>query len=100
MGGETSHHTAPKRIYTRLPSGSLAENDEENVSVFASHFKRVLNNHKPTEKNVINDIHLREVMGELEIPPSWTEFISAIQELANDKAPGLNDVPPNAFKYM
>ena len=49
---------------------------------------------------LMNSVHLREVMGELDIPPSWTEFISAIQELANDNAPGLNDVPPNAFKYM
>ena len=76
------------------------ENDEENISVFASHFKKLLNNHKPTDKIVINDIHLREVMCELDVPPSWTEFISAIQELTNGKAPGLNDVPTNAFKSM
>ena len=38
-GGETSHHTTPKIIQMRLPSGSLADNDEENVSVFAKHFK-------------------------------------------------------------
>ena len=79
MEGETSHHTAPKLIHMRLPLGSLAENDGENVSVFASHFKKVPNNHKRTDKIVINDIHLREVMGDIDVPPSWTEFISAIQ---------------------
>ena len=53
----------------RLPSGNLAENDEENVSVFVNHFKKVLNNHKLTDTTVINEIHLREVMEELDYPP-------------------------------
>ena len=39
-------------------------------------------------------------MGELDIPPLWTEFIITIQEMTNDKSPGLNGVPPNAFKSM
>ena len=39
-------------------------------------------------------------MGDLDVPTSWTEFISAIKELTNDKYPGLNSVPPNAFKSM
>ena len=68
-GEETSHHSAPTLIKMRLPPGQLAENDEENVSVFASHFKRVLNNHKLTEREVINDIDLRKVMRELDVPP-------------------------------
>ena len=62
----------------RLSSGNLAENDEENVSVFANHFKKVLNNHKMTDTTVINEINLREVMGELYDPPLWTEYISAL----------------------
>ena len=97
-GGDTGHQTTPKQIQIRLHSRSLAENYEENVSVFANQFKKVLNNHKPIDTIVINDIHLREVMGDLDVPPLWTEFISAIQELTNDKSPGLNGVPPNDFK--
>ena len=30
----------------------------------------------------------------------WKKFISAIQELTNEKSPGLNGFPPNAFKSM
>ena len=71
-GGEMSHHCAPTLIQMRLPLGQLAENDEENVSVFASHFKIVLNNHKPTDREVINEIDLRKVMRELYVPPSWS----------------------------
>ena len=48
----------------------------------------------------INEIHLQEVMVELEDPPLCTEYICAIQELTNDKSPRLNGVPPNAFKSM
>ena len=65
-----SHHSAPTLIQMRLPSGRLAENDEENVRVFASHFKKVLNNHKPTDREVVKDIDLRKLMGELDVPPS------------------------------
>ena len=53
-GGESIHHTSPKVIHMRIPSGNLAENDEENVSVFANNFKKVLNNHKITDTTVIN----------------------------------------------
>ena len=50
---------------------------------------------------MINDIHLREVMDELDDPPPlWTEFISAIQELTNDKSPGLNGVTLNDLKSI
>ena len=70
-GGKSCHHTFPKVIQMRLPSGNIAENDKENVSVFANDFKKVLNNHKMTDTTVINEINLQEVMGELEEPPLW-----------------------------
>ena len=57
----------------RIPSGNLTENDEENVSLFANHLKKVLNNHKPTDTTVINEIHLQEVMEELDDPPLCTD---------------------------
>ena len=61
-GGKSSHHTSPKVIHMRLPSGNLEENDKENVSVFANHLKKLLNNHKITDTTVINEIKLWEVM--------------------------------------
>ena len=39
-------------------------------------------------------------MSELDDEPTWAEFMTAVVELTNDKAPGLNNVPPNAFKAM
>ena len=49
---------------------------------------------KPTDDSVINNIQLRDALTELDIPPEWTEFTIEITELTNDKAPGLNNPPP------
>ena len=69
--GEKAHHTSPKLSQMRLPSGDLAETDEDNAKVFAKHFGKVLNNRKIIHNNVLNDIDSREVMYELDVPPSW-----------------------------
>ena len=55
----------------RLPSGDLSEMDEDNAKVFAKHFGKVLNNKKSINKNVFNNINLREVMNKPDVPPSW-----------------------------
>ena len=83
-----------------MASGELATTDEENVWFFAGHFGKVLNDMKPTYTSVINGIHLREAMQELDSPLEWLEFIIAVVDLTNDKATGLNGVPPNALKVM
>ena len=59
-----------------------------------------MNNKKSINNNVLNDINSREVMNELDVLPSWKEFTEAVKDLTNDKHPGLNGVPPNAFKAM
>jgi hypothetical protein len=37
-------------------------------------------------------------MEELDAPFTWKEFSNAVNGLKNCKAPGLNGVPPEAFK--
>ena len=39
-------------------------------------------------------------MYELDVHPSWKEFTEAVNDLTNNKSPGLNGVSPNAFKAM
>ena len=39
-------------------------------------------------------------MAELDKVPMWAEFMIAVAELTNDKAPGLNNVRPNDFKTI
>ena len=40
------------------------------------------------------------VMEELYLPISWDEIKKATTKLANNKAPGLNYILPNAFKAL
>ena len=39
-------------------------------------------------------------MKEIDKPISWDELKAEVKNLTNDKAQGLNKVPPNAFKAL
>ena len=39
-------------------------------------------------------------MREIDVPPLWEELLCDIKDLTNNKAPGLNGVPPNDFKSV
>ena len=99
-GGTTSHHAKPTIMRMRLPTGKLDTTDKENAEVLGPHFEKVFYNHRPIEWKVINNIKQRQTMHELNKPISWAELKTAIAKLANDKAPGLNKMPPNAFKSL
>ena len=60
----------------------------------------MLNNKNSINNKVLNDLNSREVMNELDVPPSWKEFTESVKDKTNDKSPGLNGVPPNSFKAM
>ena len=49
---------------------------------------------------MIDKIKQIELMDELYQPISWYEIKKSTTELENNKAPGLNGVPPNAFKAL
>ena len=49
---------------------------------------------------MLDKIKQREVMDELDHPILWDEIKKATTKLANDKAPGLNSVLPNALKAL
>ena len=99
-GGPTSHHAKPTIMRMCLPTGKLATTDKENAEVLGPHFEKVFNNHRPIEWKVINKIKQCQTMHELNKPISWAELKTEIAKLAYDKAPGLNKVPPNAFKSL
>ena len=84
----------------RLPTGKLATTDKENAEVLGPHFKKVFNNHRPIEWEVIKKIKQCQTINELNKPISLAELKTEIAKLANDKAPGLNKVPPNTFKLL
>ena len=49
---------------------------------------------------MLDKIKQREVIDELYYTISWDEIKKATNKLANNKAPGLNGVPPNEFKEL
>ena len=55
---------------------------------------------KPTNESVINENQLKDALTELDLPTDWEELLITVTEITNDKATGLNNAPPNAFKAM
>ena len=84
----------------KTEDGSLASNDKENMQVMYPHFQRVFNNHRAVDNSVIDLIPQQEIRWTINQRISWDEFDRAVNKLKNGKAPGLNNVPPEAFKAM
>ena len=99
-GGDTAHHIEKKVMALKLPNGKLAENDVENQSVMHPHLNKVYNNKRPVDYTLLDLIEQCAIMEELDAPFTWKEFSNAVNGLKNCKAPGLNGVPPEAFKAM
>ena len=99
-GGMTSHNKAPTVMRLMLPTGILASTDAENASVMGPNFEKVYTNHRHVAWDALIAISQREEMIELDSEITWEELQQAIAKLKNGKAPGLNDVPPDAFKSL
>ena len=100
IGGLGGHHSKPKRMAMKMPNGKKSSSDKEHMSVFQPHFHKLYNNQRSPYANAADFIKQREKFSNLDIEISWEEFLIAVNDLKNDKAPGLNGVPPNAFKAM
>ncbi len=99
-GGETAHHKSNINMAMRLENGDLASNARENMSVFGSHFHKVLNNHRPVDHTVLNLLPQKPCMTMIDKPITFAEVKRAINKLKKGKAPGLNGIPPEALKAM
>ena len=83
-----------------LPNGELATTDAENASVFGPYFHRVFNKHRPIYLPVLDKTNQIDVMKELDHLIPWDDIKKSTIKLANNKAPGINVVLPNAFKAL
>ena len=84
----------------QINNGNLAVTDAENASILGPQFKQVYTKHRKIDWTLLNDIQQRMTMVELDTKITWEEFKKAVTELANGKSPGLNEVPPDAFKSL
>ena len=84
----------------RLPNGDLATADAKNASMMGPHLAKVYQAHRPVDFSVLQDLPQRLMMPELDAPITWADLKQAVSKLANGKSPGLNNVPPDAFKAL
>lgn len=84
----------------RMEDGTLAKDHKDNMKVMYPHFQRVFNNHRPVDDTVLQLVKERDTLEEIGLPISWPEFNKAVNKLKNGKAPGLNGIPPEAYKAM
>ncbi len=96
--GETAHHKKSINMAMQLPHGTLASNGSENMAVLGPHFKRVFSNHQPVNLSIFDLIPQWEQLMEIDHPITFSEVDKAINKLMPGKAPGLNDIPPEAYK--
>jgi hypothetical protein len=99
-GSSTAHHKKSVPMAMKMPNGNIATNGKENMSVFGPHFERIFNNHPPVDLTILDKIAQRPVLSELDLPISFDKVNAAINKLKNVKNPGLNGIPPEAYKAM
>ena len=84
----------------KMANGKPATNGKENMAVFGPHFERVFNNHRPVDPTILDEIPQRPILHEIDSPITFDEVNTAINKLKNGKSPGLNGIPPEAYKAM
>jgi hypothetical protein len=100
MGSFTAHHKKSVPMAMKMLDDNVAANGKENLSVFGPHFEHVFNNHRPFNLTILGEIAQRPVLLELDLPISFEEVGTAINKLKSGKSPGLNGIPPEAYKAM
>ncbi len=84
----------------KMGNGELATNGKENMAVFGPHFDSVFNNHRPVKQTILANIPQQPILHDIDSPITFDEVNDAINKLKPGKAPGLNGVPPEAYKAM
>ena len=76
------------------------ETDEEVVEILSKHFHKVYYIKAKKDWIVLNNLVQKPIYSDMNIPLSIHEFEHAIKKLILHRAPGFNDVSPNAIKAL
>ena len=98
--GNEVNHTSKATMALRLPDGTRANNDKDNMSVMLPHCHRMFNNHRPVSPSALDHMKQRDEISEIGEPITKDEFMTAIRRLKNNKSPGANGIPAEAFKAL
>ena len=99
-GGMMSYQEKPTEMRLRLTNGELVTNDAKNAFVMEPQIEKVYRNHRPVEWSALQGLLQKTSMLELDTLIPWEEVKQAVKKLSNRKSPGLNNVPPDAFKPL
>ena len=78
---------------------TLFSDKKEILSRWKEHFENVLNSHSVIDEEVIASIPQRPEIPQLSLEPCLKEVQDAIKQMSSDKAPGMDGLPPEIFKY-
>ena len=98
MGGDSGHHIKPKTMAMMMENGKLSTNNKGHMSVFDPCVDKFLNAESTTYALTAEYIKQQEGCPNLDKDLERAKLLRVMRALKNDKAPGLNSVPPNAFK--
>ena len=84
----------------KMANGKTATNSKENMEVLGPHFDKVYNNHHPIDFTILDDIPQCSTLSDIDSPIAYKEVDAAINKLKSGKSPGLNGIPPEAYKAM
>ncbi len=82
----------------KMANGKPATNGKETMTVFGPHFKQVFNNHCHFDPNILDEIPQWPILHKIDSPITFDQVNTAINKLKNGKSPGLNGIPPEAYK--
>ncbi|VDM05903.1 unnamed protein product [Schistocephalus solidus] len=66
---------------------------------WAKHFRSVLNCSSATSDAAIDQLPQVDTNNDLDLPPSLTETIRAVQQISSGKAPQPDAIPPEVYKH-
>ena len=98
--GHENNYIRPQIMSLTKEDGSRTTNNKDNIEIMRSHCEKLFNNKKQVSPNALNLIDQRETEPDLDRPITWKEFTKAINGLRNNKSPGANEIPAEAFKAM
>ena len=98
--GHENNYIRPQTMSLTKEDGSRTTNNKENIEIMRSHCEKLFNNKKQVSPDALDLIDQRETEVDLDRPITWKEFTKAINGLKNNRSPGANEIPAEAFKAM
>ena len=94
------HHKTSTIFRLKKEDNCFTETDPEVVELLSKFFHSVYNREIDIDWDVLKEIKNKPTLNYLDVPMSFFEFKEAIKKLVLHKAPGLNEVSPNAIKAL